>query len=84
MLSILQHMEIAHGIVLTQTRGVDVGGWGPEKCVLSFPRVLNSVACPLDRCLTRANNPGSLREHFVYQNWKSKVAILQGGPEPLP
>ena len=31
-----------------------------------------------------ANNPGRVREHFLYLHWKSKVEILQEGLEPLP
>ena len=30
------------------------------------------------------NNSGSLRYHFLYRHWKSKVAVLHEGPEPLP
>ena len=40
--------------------------------------------CPLEVCTARANNPGRIREPFLYQHWKLKVEILQEGPETLP
>ena len=51
--------------------------------MVSFPRVLKLAACPVDGCMARTHNPGRLREHFMYCHWKVKVAILQGGLEPL-
>ena len=41
--SLCHHMEITHSIVLPHTQGVDIVGGGPEICVVSFPRELNSV-----------------------------------------
>ena len=41
----IQHMEIAHGRVLLQVRGVDVGGGGLEVYTVSFPWILNLVDC---------------------------------------
>ena len=34
--------------------------------------------------LAKAHKPGYIREHFVYRNWKAKIAILQEVPTPLP
>ena len=45
--SLLQHMEITYEIVLLQTRGIDVGGGGPETYVVSFMRLLESVTFPV-------------------------------------
>ena len=58
-------------------KGVDVGGGGTETYVLSFLWVLKLVTCPVDGCLARTNNPGRLRENFMYQNWKFKAAIIK-------
>ena len=33
--------------------------------------------------LGKGTKTGRLREHFIYQNWKVKVAILQEGPALL-
>ena len=49
-----------------------------------FPRILKLVECPAYGCPERAKTPGRLREYFMYQHWKSKVAIMQEGQEPLP
>ena len=46
--SLHHHMERTHGIVLPHTRGVDVGGGGPETYVVYFTRVLKLVAFLLD------------------------------------
>ena len=35
-------------------------------------------------CPAKSKNPVRIREHFMFRNWKSKVSILQEGPEPLP
>ena len=83
-LSLRHHMERSHRIFIPQTGGVDLGRGVTETYVMSFPRVLNSVACPVDGCLTRAHNLVRLREHFVYRHWNSNVEILQVGPEPFP
>ena len=79
-----RHMEISQGIVITKTGGVDVGGGVTETYVVSFPRVLKSVACLVDGCPERAHNPDRLRDNFMYPHWKAKVVILHEGPEPLP
>ena len=41
--------------------------------MVSFPRVMKLVVCPVDGCRSRANNPGRHREHFLIVKWKSKV-----------
>ena len=82
--SLRHHMEISHGIVLPHVRGVDVGGGGPEIYMVSFPRILKLVECPLEGFLERAKTPGILGEHFMYGHCKSKVAIMQEVPELLP
>ena len=51
---------------------------------MSFPRILNSVDCPVEGCPAKAKTPGRLRDHFMFCNWKPKVAIFQEEPEPLP
>ena len=65
-------------------RGVDVGGGGLEVYKVSFPWILKSVDCQVEGCPAKAKTPERLREHFMFRHWKSKVAILQEGPEPLP
>ena len=65
------HMDISHGIVLPQVRGVDVGGGGLEVYRVSFPRILKSAECPMEGCPTRSKNPGMLRENIMFQHWKS-------------
>ena len=37
------HMDITHGIVMPQNRGVDIGGGVPETYRVSFLQVMNSV-----------------------------------------
>ena len=44
---------------------------------VSFPRVLNLLACLVDVLQARAHNPGGLRDHFVYRHCKAEVTILQ-------
>ena len=42
--SLRHHTERTHGIVLIQTRGVDVGRGEPEIYMVYFPQVLHSAA----------------------------------------
>ena len=81
--SLWHHIQRSHCIVLPNIRGVEAGGGGPEINKVSFPRILKSVECPVESFPARAKTPGRLREHFIYQHWKSKVSITQEGPEPL-
>ena len=60
-LSLRHHMEISHRIFVPRTCGVDVGGGVPETYVMSFPRVLKLVVCPVVRCPARDHNPKRLR-----------------------
>ena len=82
--SLRYHMDISHGRVLPQVRGVDVGGGVPEVYKVSFPQILKSVDCQVEGCPGRAKIPGRLRENVIFWHWKSRVAILQEVPEPLP
>ena len=77
-------MERAHVRVLTQVKGVDIGGGGLEIYKVSFTRMLKLVHCPVEVCPAKEKDPGRIREHFMFHHSKSKVAILQEGPEPLP
>ena len=61
-------MERTHGIVLTQTRGVDARRGGMETYRVYFPRVLKSVAYLAEGFSARVNNPGRVREQFIYWN----------------
>ena len=64
--SLCNHMERSHVIVLPQNRGVDVGGGGTETYVVSFPRILKSVECPVEGYPASVNNPWRLMDHLVY------------------
>ena len=77
-------MERYHGIIMTHTRGVSVGGGGTDMYMVSFPCVLKVVACPVDGSLARENNPGRLRKYYMHRDQKCKIVILQGIPAPLP
>ena len=58
--SLRHNMNRTYGIVLTQTRWVDISGGGTETYVMYFMQVLKLVSCPVDGCLARENNPGRL------------------------
>ena len=77
-------MEIVHGRVFKEVRGVDVGGGGMEVYKVSSPWILKLLECLVEVCLAKTKTPGRLRENFMFCHWKSKVAILQEVPEPLP
>ena len=76
-------MERAHGRVLSQVRGVDVGEGGMEVYKVSFPWILKAVYCQVEGCPDKAKTPRRLREPFMFLHCKSKVAILLEVPEPL-
>ena len=82
--SLKHNTERSHYILLPQFRGVYVRGGGPDIYKVLFPRILKLVECLVEGCTARANVPGILSGDFMYRQWKSKVAIIQEGPEPLP
>ena len=49
-------MERAHGIVLPQVRGVDVGGEGLDIYKFSFPRILKLVNSPVEGLPSKSKN----------------------------
>ena len=51
--------------------------------MVSLPGVLQEVKCPVPGCLSVAHSAGRLHEHFMYQHFISKVAVVQEGTEPL-
>ena len=56
------HMARSHCICVPQTRGVDEVGRGPTKYVVSFPKVLQEVRCPVPGFPAVAHSAGILCE----------------------
>ena len=77
-------MDRSHDIVLPHNRGLEFGGGGTETYVVSFTWILKLVGCLVERYTAKANNPGRLRQNFMYRNWKLRVTIAQEVLEPLP
>ena len=64
--------------------GVGEVGGGTTTYVVSFPKVLQEVICPVPGFPVVAHSAGRLREHFMFCHFISKVAVVQEGKEPLP
>ena len=56
------HMERVHVICVPQMRGVDEVGGGPTTYVVSFPKVLKEVRCPVPGFPAVAHSAGILYE----------------------
>ena len=82
--SIKQHMAIQHSSCVPQTRGVDEKGEVPTTYVVSLPRVLQLVRCPVPGCPVVEHSERRLRESFMFQHIQSRIALVQKGKEPLP
>ena len=82
--SLRNHMERTHKKILTQTHGVDVELGVGGTYVVTFPCVLTVVTCLVEGFPERTHNPGWLCKHFMYSNWKAKIAILNECPVPIP
>ena len=52
--------------------------------MVSFPKVLQEVICTVPGCPVVAHSAGRLRENFMFRHFRSKVAVVQEGKEPLP
>ena len=48
-----------------------------------FPRVLKLVKCPESGCLAVVHSAVCLQEIFMYQHFRSQVAVVQEGAETL-
>ena len=46
--SLRHHMEITHGTVFTQVRGVDIEGGGLGVYTVLLPKILKLVDCPVE------------------------------------
>ena len=78
------HMARSCGICVPQTRGVDEVVGGPTTYVVSLPKVIQEVRCPVPGCLAVAHSAGRLSEHFMFCPFRSNVLVVQEGKEPLP
>ena len=65
-------------------RGVNEVGGGTTTYVMSVPRVIKEVICPVPGCPVVAHSAGRLHKNFMYCHVIYKVAIVQEGKEPLP
>ena len=52
--------------------------------MVSFPSVLQEVRCTVPGCPAVAHSLGRLCKHFIYCHFRSKMAVVQEGTEPLP
>ena len=52
--------------------------------MVSFPRVLKTVRCPVPSCPEVVHSAGRMRENFMYRHFLSQIAVVQEGMEPLP
>ena len=52
------HMERVHRICVPKMRGVNVIGGGKKTYMVSFPRVLQEMKCPVSGFLEEAHSAG--------------------------
>ena len=64
--------------------GVNEKCEGPITYVVSFPRIIQLVRCPVPGCHVKAHIEGRLREHFTFRIFRSQIAVVQEVREPLP
>ena len=74
-----QHMLSQNGICVPHTRVVSEKGEGRTTYVVSLPRVLQLIICPVPGCPTICYSAGRLREHFMFRNFRSRIAVVQYG-----
>ena len=65
-------------------RGFGKVGVGSSTYVVSLPKFLQEVECPVPGCLEVAHSAVRLQKHFMYRHSISNVAVVQEGVEPLP
>ena len=78
------HMARSHGICVPQTRGVDKVGGVLTTYGVSFPKLLQEVICPVPGYPAVAHSVGRINEHFMFCHFRSNVAVVQEGKDPLP
>ena len=71
-----QYMSIHHVICVPHTRGVDEKGEGLTTYVVSFPRVLQSVRCPVLVCPAVCHSAGRLRENLMFRHFQSWIVVV--------
>ena len=70
------HMAKIHGIFFPQTRVVDEVGGVPTTYVVSFPKVIQEVRCPVPGCPVVSHSAGRLREHFMFCHFRYRVVVV--------
>ena len=77
-------MARSRDICVPHTKGVDEVGVVPTTYVVSSPKFLQEVKCPVPGFPAVAYSAGRLRKHFMYCHFRYKVVLVQYGKDPLP
>ena len=59
---------------------MEIGGEGVSVTyVVSFPRLLKMVRCPVTGCPSVFHSMDRMRERFMYRNFFSRITVVQEG-----
>ena len=78
------HMARSHGICVHHTRGYDEVRGRPTTYMMSLPKVLQEVRCPVPGCPAVEHSAGRLFKNFMFCPFRSKEVVVQEGKELLP
>ena len=77
--SLKHHMSSQHVICVPHERWVDEKGYGPSTYVVSFPRVLQLVRCPVPGCPVVSHSAVRLRGNFMFRHLRYWIEVFQEG-----
>ena len=84
--SLLGHRRNVHGLATDSSAADDMiaGYHDSQHYRQSFPKYLDSVACPVEGCAGSAKTPFALRKHFAYRHPHATLVIPEEGSAPHP
>ena len=82
-------LEGTHGEAAWHKSTVDEGGGGGGggglvTYMVSFPRAMKTVRCPVPGCPAVSHSAVRMREHFIYRHFFYRIAVVKEGTAPLP
>jgi hypothetical protein len=82
--SLQHHLRVQHGQTTPVGHEPAPAVGLPAEYLVSFPKTVTSIDCPIEGCPGKATSRANLRAHFMHRHVKDTLIILDEGSFPHP